>query len=99
MSTRRYTFQYKEVISINRESFLNKVVRNPDLSKKDLKVLMHLLTHLDGTNYKALSKKQIASDLYMSKSDVSESLENLLDLDLIQEGESMAVDKGYRLTF
>ena len=99
MSTRRYTFQYKEIISINRDSFLNTVVRNDNLSKKDLRVLAHLMTHLDGMNFKAMSKKTIAQDLNISKSDVDKSIENLIDNEILQVGSSASVEKGYRLLF
>ena len=99
MSVAKYTFQYKTTISVNRESFLYKVVRNPDLNRKDLRVLLHLMTHLDGMNFKAISKKNIAYDLNISKDDVTKSLENLMDLEVLQSGSSASVEKGYRLLF
>ena len=99
MSTSRNTFQYKESISINRLNFLNMVVRNNDLNKKELRVCLHLLTHLDSVSYKEVSKKQIAYDLNISKSDVSKSIETLIEYEIIQEGSSASVDRGLKLLF
>jgi len=99
MATSRNTFQYKESISVNRFNFLERVVRNNDLSKKDLRVCLHLLTHLDSVSYKEVSKKQIAFDLNLSKSDVTKSIKNLIDFEVIDEGSSASVDGGYKLLF
>lgn len=99
MSTSKNTFQYKESISLNRHNFLERVVRNYDLGKKDLRVCLHLLTHLDSVSYKEVSKKQIAFDLSMSKSDVSKAIDNLIDYEVIEEGSSASVNGGYRLLF
>ena len=96
---RKNTFQYIETISIHREKFLNFVVRNEDLSKKDLRVCLHLLTHLDATTYKDISKKQIAIDLNLSKKDVSAAIEHLLIEGIIEVGSSATVSNGYMLLF
>jgi len=99
MSTRRHTFQYKETISINRDLFLNVVVRNDNLNKKALRVLLHLLTYLDATTYKEVSKKQLALDLDLNKSDVSDAIETLMYEGIICEGSSPHISKGYKLLF
>lgn len=96
---RKNTFQYTETISVHREKFLDFVVRNEELSKKDLRVCLHLLTHLDAMVFKDVSKKQIAEDLNMSKKDVSSSIENLLIEGIIEIGSSATVSNGYRLLF
>lgn len=93
------TFQYKTTISVNREMFIDVVVLNPDLSKKDLRVIMHLMTHLDSMTYKDVSKKHIADDLGMSKKEVSESIDNLIIEHVIEEGSSGSVKNGLRLLF
>ena len=95
----RKTFQYKESISVNRDRFLEKVVRNRDLNKKDLRVCLHLLTHLDSVNYKEISKKQLAYDLDMTKSEVGKAINNLIEYDVIDIGSSASVDKGLKLLF
>ena len=99
MGSKKSTFQYKETISINRDNFLETVVRNDELSKKDLRVLLHLLTHLDSLNYRDVSKKQIAFDLNMPKKDVTYSIENLVEYGVISEGSSASVSNGLKLLF
>lgn len=100
MSTSKSTFQYKESISINRQNFLDMVVRNNDLKKKELRVCLHLLTHLDSVHYKEVSKKQIAYDLRISKSDVSDAINTLVDMGIITVGASASVgEKGLKLLF
>lgn len=96
---RKNTFQYKEIISINRENFLNTVVRNENLSKKELRVLMHLLTHLDSINPKDISKRQIALDLNLTKPEVSDAIDTLISEGIIAIDSSASVSNGYRLLF
>lgn len=93
------TFQYKTTISINRDNFIHTVVRNTNLRKKDYRVLLHLLTHLDSMTYKEISKKNIAEVLDISKSDVSDAIENLIFEEVIEQGSSASVSGGYRLLF
>lgn len=93
------TFQYKSTMSINRERFINVVVTNTNLTKKDLRVVMHLMTHLDSLSFRDISKKHIAETLEMSKSDVTESINNLLMQCVIERGSSDTVKNGYMLLF
>lgn len=99
MATKRKTFQYKTTISVCRDSFLEKVVLNEDLSKKDLRVVIHLLTHLDSIIPKSISVKQIAKDLNLKKKDVEESIQNLIDHLIIDYTKTGTVEKGYLLLF
>lgn len=99
MASSASTFQYKTNISVPREDLLRRVVRCEDLNKKDLRVFLHLLTHLDAKTFKDISKKQIADDLNISKSSVSTAIENLIDYEIIEAGSSTSVNKGYRLLF
>ena len=79
------TLQQKTSFSVNRESFLDRVVKNEDLSKKDLRVLLLLLTSLPGfcdrptrddpKKFEAVHPKAIAKTLNMKKKDVDECLE------------------------
>lgn len=96
---RTKTYQYIETFSVNRERFLDTVVRNEELSKKDLRVIMHLMTFLDSTTYKEVSAKQIARDLNMSKKDVENSLESLKYEGVIDEGDTAHTSNGYMLLF
>ena len=99
MASRRYTFQNTESVSIDREKFLDMVVRNDDLDKNDLRVCLHLLTHLDFKHFKEISKKQIALDLGIKKSDVTESIDTLIYYHIIEKGNSAHVSGGYKFTF
>lgn len=102
--------QSKTVVSVPKDPFLEAVVTNKELSKKDLRVCMILLTELDGfhrgskerddpLNFRAISVENIADTLRMSKSDVKESIRNLIDYQIIQRGDSPTVKKGYRFKF
>ena len=93
------TFQYIQTISLNRHDWMNYIVRNENLTRKDLRVALHLFTHLDAKTFKAISVKQIANDLDMSKKDVSYSIEKLVELEIIEEGSNQTVKNGYRTTF
>lgn len=97
--SKKYTFQYKVTISVNREGLLNNVVRNKNLSKKDLRVFLHLMTHLDYATPKEISKKQIALDLNMRKEDVAEAIESLICEGIMINESSPSVSNGYRLLF
>ena len=49
------THQNMKTISINRQGFLELVVRNPHLSRRDHRVCEHLLTYVDGVEYKGIT--------------------------------------------
>lgn len=93
------TFQYKTTISVNRDNFIEKVVKQSELKKNDLRVCLHLLTHLDSLTYKDVSKKNIAFDLEMTKKEVEKSIDKLELFGIIQRGSSGSVDNGYMLLF
>lgn len=99
MSQRRHTFQYKEVISINREYFLDVLVSNENLSRKDLRVILFLTTKLDSKKYTKVSLKNIANFLNLSKKDVEKSIDHLIEEDIIRQGSDDYVDCGYKLLF
>ena len=107
---RNSVYQQLTCFTVPRENFLNMVVYNENLSKKDLRVLMLLLTKLEGINpnqetykdrdnYIKISPGNIAKDLGLSKREVLNAIDNLLDEDIIQEGSSKTVKCGYRFTF
>lgn len=93
------TCQYQATMSINRDKFIAKVVTNENLSKKDLRVLMHLMTHLDSLKYKTVSSKSIAESLNLKKKDVDKSLDNLCVENIIDYGDSDTVRGGYITLF
>jgi len=99
MGARMYTFQFKETISISRCNFIERVVRCDLLGRKDLRVLLQLMTHLDGMNFKSFNKKAVAAELNMSKGDVTKAIDNLIEYGILQKGSSSSVDDGYRLEF
>ena len=99
MATSKSTYQYKHSISINRANFLDMVVRNYDLKKNDLRVCLHLMTHLDSESYKEISKKQIAFDLNTDKADVTKAINNLIKYEIIAKGSSASVNGGLKLLF
>lgn len=104
-------YQGKVAISVPRDGFVNKVVLNENLSKKDLRVACMLLAHLSGfdkstvkqrddpMNFTAISPKMLASELGISKEDVKKSMDVLVSEYIIEEGSSNAIKKGYRFTF
>jgi RIO-like serine/threonine protein kinase len=93
------TCQYQSTMSINRDRFMAMVVTNKDLSKKDLRVLMHLMTHLDSIEFKAISVERIAETLKMKDDDVRRSLSNLYCENIIDYGDSDKVSDGLILRF
>ena len=114
MAERTDVFQWKHTISIPRESFMKKVVTNESVYANDLRVLIFLLTELDGwnatrgykksesqdpLNYKAVNIKRIAKTLNMDKKDVKSSLKNLVYEGILEKGDSRSVEDGYRFTF
>ena len=97
--------------SVPREGFVENVVNNDKLDKKQLRVIAMLLTELEGwpeektyadndpDNFRRVDADAIARTLGYKKSDVKCILEELVDLHIIQEGRSKTVKKGYRFTF
>ena len=97
--------------SVPREGFIEHVVNNDKLDKKQLRVISMLLTELEGwpesktyaenvpVNFRKVEADAIARTLGMKKSDVKCILAELVDLHIIQEGRSKTVKKGYRFTF
>ena len=102
--------QAKTVFSVPRESFMELIVCNKDLSKKDYRVCLLLLTYLNGFwrgtgriedpgNYRSISFSQMADTLGYSKSEVKECVNHLLDMRILEEDNSCTVKNGYRFRF
>ena len=106
-----YTKQLQETISIPRKAFTRKVIFNENLSKKDLRVFLTLLTLLNGIreedvdtdrdreNFSKVNKKRIADSLEYSEKDVEQCFDNLEEEGIIQRGSTIAIKRGYRFLF
>lgn len=111
MANVRNTYQQSQTVSIPRDELLDYVVYNEELTKTDLRVVLFLLTELNGwsppkttegidpCNFKRIDEKKIAEKLYISKKDVKKSIKNLREMCIIEKGESNAVRNGYRFRF
>jgi hypothetical protein len=110
MANNRCTYQQEHTVSIRRDKLIE-IATNEELSKKDYKVLLMLLTQLNGwcmppsgkgkdpMNYMKLDMESIANTLGLKKKEVKASIENIMDEYLIETGDSDTVINGYRFTF
>ena len=110
MANSRNVYQQTNTVSIPRTAITD-IVLDVDLSGKDIRVLMVLLTQLDGystpesgngkdpLNFKKLDFNAIADVLDMSKKSVKKSISWLCDLGYLEIGCSDTVKDGYRFTF
>lgn len=110
MANSRNVYQQKTTVSIPKQELLNIVVYNHNLNKKDLKIILLLLTEIDGwsepengkkedpMNFKHISCKKIAKTLQMDTKDVNKSLSKLIDENILEEGISRSAS-GVRFTF
>ena len=99
MANNRCTYQQVRNVSIPKKDLLELIVYNESLSKKDLRVCLHLLTALNSSTYTAVSTKSIANTLNYKKSQVEECINNLIEYNIIEMGSSDSVEDGYRLLF
>ena len=111
MANVRCTYQQSTTVSIPRDELLYWVVYNEELSKTDLRVVLFLLTELNGwqppkttegvdpLNYKIIEEKIVAEKLYISKKDVKKSVKHLIELGIIEKGDFNGGRNGYRFTF
>lgn len=112
MANNKFVHQSVYNISVNRDRIIE-IACNEELSKKDYKVFLMLLSQLTGykepekislanpdpLNFKKIDKSQIADALDMKKKDVEASIENLFDFGYLEEGDNDTVTGGYRFTF
>lgn len=111
MANSRNVYQQKTTVSIPKEGLLEKVIYRSSLKKKDLKLILFLLTELDGwsaplngryvedpSNFRHLNCKKIAKNLEMDIKDVEDSLEKFVNLGIIEKGQSKST-RGFRFTF
>lgn len=89
---------HTKMMSTQIESF-QKVAENPNLSKKDLRVFMFLCCRLESKYYKKIDKEKIAETLNLTKKEVNECLQTLMDEDILESGSDEHVSKGYRFSY
>lgn len=111
MANNNATYQQVHTVSIQRDKLVE-ISTNLNLSKKDLRVFLILLTQLDGykytsrmknkpdpMNFKRVDIESIAETLSMTKKEVRRSIE-LLELEgYIEDGDNETIKNGYRFTF
>ena len=106
--------QFKETFHVPREAFRTMLITE-DLSKTDLRIFCYLMTSINGfnklrrmgtsrefddpCNYTKVHISVIAKELGYSEKKVKKSIQNLLDRQLIEKGNSPSVKGGYRFTF
>lgn len=112
MANNRCTYQQQYNVSIPR-IMIAEIASNDRLSKKDLRVILMLFTHLDGysepmsarancpdpENYKRIDVENIADTLCMKKKDVKDSIKRIEKEGYIEKGSNNSVKGGYRFTF
>lgn len=111
MASNRNTYQQVHNVSIPREAIVEMAQDN--LSKTDYKVLLLLLTELNGysppknyridtkdpENFSKIDKKRMAKKLGISKEKVEKSVNNLYNEGYIEKGNTNSIKNGYRFTF
>ena len=108
----RCTYQQMETVSVKRDKILD-ISTNLDFSKNELRVILILLTQLEGycvpktmhgshkdpLNFKIIDIDTIADSLCLSKKKVKKCIEHIHDEGLIEEGSNETINSGYRFTF
>jgi|HigsolmetaAR204D_1030405.scaffolds.fasta_scaffold00679_2 DNA-binding MarR family transcriptional regulator len=87
--------QIHKVMATISLSSLQSLAKIDTLKKRDYRVLLFLMSHLDSLRPKKVDKKQIARELLMDKKEVSKALDNLVDAGILFYGDSEHVEKGY----
>jgi hypothetical protein len=112
MSSHSATYQQIHTVSIRKEAIIERLLIDDKFSKDELRVILLLLTKLDGYkepenyarandpyNFKAISIKQISSTLDIKSKKVEKIIDYLVDEDVLEKGSNDSVKKGYRFTF
>jgi predicted transcriptional regulator len=86
---------HQKTVSITLVS-IQGLARVENLKKKDYRVMLFLMGHLDSLNLKAIDKGNIAAELEISKDDVKDALKNLENAGVIYHGNSQHVKDGYK---
>ena len=113
MANNNAIYQQKRTVSVPKKELTEYVILNKELSKKDYKVFLMLLTELDGystpktkrldnedpLNFTKVDAEQIAEELEMDESDVKKSIKKLVNEGIIEKGDNKNMKNGYRFTF
>jgi hypothetical protein len=110
MAASRNVYQQKTVVSVPKQELMENVVLNTNLGKKELRIVLFLLTELDGwsepinggsdpKNFKVIDFKRIAKTLDMDTKDVKKSIKSLVHEWIIEQGNSNSGTDGYRFRF
>lgn len=111
MANNRCVYQQETTVSVPKNDLREYVIYNQELSKKDLRVFLLLLTELDGwqepkrgtvndpNNFRIIKVETIADRLDMKEKDVKNSLKSLKRYGIIERGDSHSGTNGYRFTF
>lgn len=109
MANNKAVYQQINTVSVPKDMLRELVIYNDDISKKDLRVFLMLLTYLDGFNpnsksqdpynFKKVNASVMADELGFSKKDVIDSMENLEAYGIIESGSSPVISFGWRFRF
>lgn len=111
MANNRCTSQQTYNVSVPKDDLKELVIYNDELSKKDLRVFLILLTELEGwkepkrgsnndpMNFRSIDESLIAERLDLKTKEVKKSLKTLYEQGIIESGDSEGSFDGYRFTF
>lgn len=108
MASTKYTSQLQQKVSVNRKE-LEFIACDSLLDENDLRVLLILLTKLEGFdiesgcedpyNFTKVNSSTIANTLKLKEKDVKKSMKNLRKMGYIEKGSSPTVENGWRFRF
>lgn len=109
MANNLNVYQQTHNVSIPKQG-IKEIIEDEDLSKTDLRVLLALLTELDGfsdpnerkkdpLNFKIIDIDSISDFLDIKYKEVKKSIKTLLRRGYLEKGDSDSVSNGYRFTF
>lgn len=112
MAANRNTYQQTHNVSVNKNKLVE-IAAEDEMSKKDYKVFLVLLSQLDGysepertrsntvdpKNFRRIDVSAIAEILDLKSKEVRRSIDNLFDLGYLEDGSSDTIANGYRFTF
>lgn len=77
-------------------SSIENIAKIEYLSRKEFRVLFFLMARLESTRLRSIDKSKIAEELNMSKKDVKDAIETLVDCEILIKGSDAHVDNGYK---
>lgn len=111
MANNRNVYQQLYTVSVPKNELLDYIVYNQELNKKDYKIILMLLTELNGysvssnsksddpKNFTKIDTEQISSKLCIKESIVKKSIKKLIKEGIIEKGSTTNMKNGYRFTF